>query len=127
MTLTTAGKPGESDAQLMNRAVADTVTQLAQGLKAPPPVPTSAKSLTAHFRANSFADWIAMRNRLAAVSEIRSSELVSLDRYTGRVAIRYQGAPEDLRKALQQHDLDLTGSDPDWALEARGPPAAGKH
>jgi len=72
----------------------------------------------------SLQDWVAVRDRLAAIPAVRSSRLLSLGRDEARVEIRYVGDAEQLRTALAQRDLELDGADPDWVLQRRGAAAA---
>jgi hypothetical protein len=50
---------------------------------------------------------------------VRSSQLMSIDRGGAKVEIHYVGDPAQLRLALAQRDLELSGSDPDWVLRQR--------
>jgi hypothetical protein len=45
---------------------------------------------------------------------------MSIDRDGARVEIRYIGDAAQLRLALAQRNLELSGSDPDWVLRPRG-------
>ena len=62
-------------------------------------------------------EWIEMRRRLAAVPAIRKIELLSLSRREAKIAITYQGTPDQLKSSLAEADLDLGGSDPSWQLQ----------
>ena len=76
-------------------------------------------TLVVRVPAPQLADWIAVRDRLEGMAAIQSSDLLSLDRTGARVSIHYLGDPAQLRLALAQRDLVLSGSDPDWVLERR--------
>jgi Uncharacterized protein conserved in bacteria (DUF2066) len=118
MVVSTAAKPGEGESDLMARAAGDVIAQLKSTWKSANALdPNRGGTLTAHVMARGLADWVAVRDRLRAVPAIKSSELVSFSRDQLQVAIRYIGDVSQLRDALRQRDLDLTGSDPDWTLE----------
>jgi len=126
--VSTVAKPGGSDADMMDRAVTETLRQIEESWKAANILdPSHSGTLTASAQATSLADWVAIRERLAGVPAIRSADLVSLDRGELRLTLHYLGDTNQLRLALRQRDLDLSGNDPDWRLERRGggasPPA----
>jgi hypothetical protein len=70
----------------------------------------------------SLDDWIAVRQRLAAVPAIRGIDLLSLSREEARVRLRYIGNPDRLKADLAAADLALDGGDPVWHLRPAGPP-----
>ena len=114
---------GESDADLLARAVSDTVTQVEEAWKAANILNfRETGTLTARVPATSLRDWVAVRDRLARVPAVRGSRLVSIDRQQARVEIRFVGDPSQLRVALAQRDLELSGNDPDWVLQRRAAP-----
>jgi hypothetical protein len=120
-----AANPGESDADLFGRAVLATVAQVEEAWKAANVLNFSQSgTLTARVPASSLEDWITVRDRLAAIPAVRSSRLVSLDRQEARVEIHYVGDPSQLRTALAQRDLDLSGDDPNWVLQRHSTSAA---
>jgi hypothetical protein len=45
---------------------------------------------------------------------------MAIDRGGAQVEIRYVGDPAQLRLALAQRNLELSGNDPDWVLRQRG-------
>jgi hypothetical protein len=61
-----------------------------------------------------------VRQRLAATTAVRSSQLLSLDRHGARVELHYIGSPDQLRVGLAQNNLNLSGNDPDWILQRGG-------
>ena len=81
-------------------------------------------TLDATVTASSLTDWIAVRNRLRTIAQVRGTDLVSFDRDQIRVAIRFVGDPEQLRTALGAHGLALGGAAPDWTLALQGQPTA---
>ncbi len=115
-----AANPGESDADLMGRAVADVIAQVEEAWKAANMLDTrESGTLTARVPTGTLRDWLAVRDRLSGIPAVRSSRLVTLDREEARVEIRYVGDPDQLRLALAQRDLELSGADPDWVLQRR--------
>jgi hypothetical protein len=121
----TVANPNESDADLLGRAVVDTMTQVEEAWKAANILDFSQSgTLMARVPATSLQDWVAVRDRLAAIPAVRSSRLVSLDRAEARVEIHYVGNPDQLRIALAQRNLELSGADPDWVLQRRSASAA---
>jgi hypothetical protein len=50
---------------------------------------------------------------------VSSSTLLTLDRGGARIEIHFIGDPAQLRLALAQRDLELSGNDPDWVLQRR--------
>jgi hypothetical protein len=122
---TTTANPGESDADLLGRAVLATVAQVEDAWKAANILNFSQSgTLTARVPAASLEDWVAVRDRLAGIPAVRSSRLVSLDREEARVEIHYVGDASQLRTALAQRDLELSGDDPDWVLQRHSTAAA---
>jgi hypothetical protein len=112
---------GESDAALMGRAIADILSQIQDASKAANAVDLSQSgTLTARVPIAQLQDWVAVRNRLTGIPQVRSSQLVSLERRVALLRIEYVGDPGQLRQALAQRDLDLSGNDPDWILQQRG-------
>ena len=123
----TAANPGESDTDLLGRAVLDTMNQMEEAWKSANILNFGETgTLTARVPATSLKDWLAVRDRLAATPAVRASRLVSLDREEARIEIHYVGSADQLRTALAQRNLELGGSDPDWVLQRTGaaaPPA----
>lgn len=107
--------PGENDADFFKRAVGVVVAGIEHGA---PPAAVAAKeaSLTVTVPIANLGDWVALRQRLAAVPAIRKIELLSLSRQQARLAIRYTGSPDQLKSKLAEADLALDGSDPDWRI-----------
>ncbi len=123
--LTTAAKPGETQAEQMARSVASVEAEVGQAWKNANAVnPGTGGTLDATLAAGSLGDWIAVRNRLRTVPTVRGAELLSFDRSQIRVAIRYIGDQNQLRTALGERGLELAGADPDWTLALHVEPAA---
>jgi hypothetical protein len=124
----TSAKPDETEASLMGRAVFNVMAHVGSSWQPAAAAldPNEGGTLDAVMQSGSLTDWVTVRNRLRAVPAVRSADLVSFDRNRLRVAIRYVGDQNQLRAALRQRNLDLTGSDPDWNLviQTAAPPPA---
>lgn len=116
----------ESDADLLARAVTGTVDEVEAAWKDANLLDFShAASLTATVPVSDLRSWVAIRDRLAQIPAVRQVELLSLDRQAARIVLHYVGDAAQLRAALAQRNLDLTGTDPDWVLQrhaAAAPP-----
>jgi hypothetical protein len=113
--------PGESETDLLKRAVAAAVADLQHG-RAPNvdkevSLADKVASLAAIVPLASLGDWVEMRQRLAAVPAIRRIDLLSLSRQQAKIEISYVGSPDQLKSSLAEADLDLGGADPDWRLQ----------
>jgi hypothetical protein len=116
----TTATPGESDADAMGRAVAATQAQVEEAWRLANTLDTSQTgTLLARVPAASLQDWVAVRDRLSGVPAVRSSRLLALGREGARVEIRFVGDATQLRQALAQRDLELSGNDTDWVLQRR--------
>jgi hypothetical protein len=120
-----AANPGESDQDFLARAVAGTVAQVEEAWKQANILDYSqAATLTVSVPADDLNSWIAVRQHLAATAAVQSTDLISLDRHGARLALHYVGTADQLRVALAQNNLTLSGGDPDWVLQASGGPAS---
>ncbi|MGO8914692.1 MAG: DUF2066 domain-containing protein [Stellaceae bacterium] len=119
----TTANPGESDADMMGRAIADVMAQVEEAWKAANILDTrQGGTLMARVPTGSLQEWVAVRDRLSAIPAVRGSRLLALDRNEARIELRYVGDADQLRLALAQRDLELTGADPDWVLQRRAAP-----
>lgn len=113
-----ATKPGESEQDLLARAVTGTVAQVEDAWKQANLLDyNQSATLVASVPANDLANWIAVRHLLAATPAVQSVDLISLDRRGARIMLHYLGSTDQLRVALAQNNLELTGGDPDWVLQ----------
>jgi hypothetical protein len=111
---------GEGDAALMTRGLADAMARVEEAWKVANILDVrQSGTLVVRVAAGSLSDWIVVRDRLTGIPAVRSSQLMSIDRGGAKVEIRYVGDPAQLRLALAQRDLELSGSDPDWVLHQR--------
>lgn len=112
---------GESDHDLLARAVAGTVAQVEDAWKQANMLDYSqTATLLASVPADDLDTWLAVRRRLAATAAVQSTDLISLDRHGARIAVHYVGSADQLRNALAQNNLNLTGNDPNWVLQEAG-------
>lgn len=109
--------PGEDQAALLGRAVTATASAIAH---ASAPAATAESSVAAVVPITDLGEWIAVRQRLAAVPMIHSIDLLSLNREEARVRLSYVGSPEQLKLALAAADLALDGGTPVWRLRPAG-------
>lgn len=118
-TYTAAGD--ESQADLLAAAIAGTAAQIEDAWKTANIIDFGRNAtITVRVPIDGIKSWIAIRNTLAGIPAIRRSAVVSLDRDEAQLTLDYYGDPDQLRQALAQRDLALTGADPDWVLARRG-------
>jgi hypothetical protein len=118
---------GESDPDFLGRVVAATADQVAEAWKQANIIDyNQAGDLVVSVPISDLAGWLAVRDRLKAIASIQRMDVLSLDRQRALVTLHYVGSDTQLRLALAQRDLDLSGSDPTWELRRRGaaPPSA---
>ncbi|MGH7014630.1 MAG: DUF2066 domain-containing protein [Stellaceae bacterium] len=114
---------GEDEAALLARAVAGTVAQIEDAWKAANILDLSqVATLTASVPIAALQDWVTVSRRLGAIPAVQKTDLVAIDRQHAQIAIHYVGDLTQLRLALAQKDLDLSGDAPDFVL---APHAAG--
>jgi hypothetical protein len=115
-----AANPGESDADLMTRAVTGTIAQVEEAWKTANTVDfNQTGTLVATVPVTDLPGWIAVRQQLSGIATIERTDLLSLDRHNARIAIHYVGGQTQLQLALAQRNLELSGTDPNWVLERR--------
>ena len=113
--------PGESEADLMARAVAAADAEVEEAWKRQNLLSGGSQAvLTAAVSLGSLADWLYVRDRLNGVAGLERSELVALSKQAARVELHYAGDPARLQLALAQRDLVLSGGGTDWTLRRRG-------
>jgi hypothetical protein len=112
--------PGESDADLMARGVADTIAKVEESWRNANLVNLNQTgTLVAAVPVSDLRSWVAVRQQIGAVAIIQRTELLSLDKHGARVTLHFVGDPQQLKLALAQHNLDLGGADPEWVLTPR--------
>ena len=117
--------PGESQADLMGRAVAASIADLEDAWKRQTVLGFGSEAvLTADVPIGDLADWLYVRDHLIGVPAITRSDLLALGKSGARLEIHYSGDPAKLQLALAQRDLTLSGSGASWILQRRGAAAA---
>jgi hypothetical protein len=111
-SVTFTANPGESEADLIKRAVDATAAAIQNGANTIVGDSGPSTSLTVTVPITDLGEWIEVRNRLVAVPTVRRVDLLSLSRQKARVAITYSGTPDQLRSRLAEANLDLGGGDP---------------
>jgi hypothetical protein len=85
----------------------------------------SAAALDVRVPLGGLGDWIALRQKLEAMGEVRRLEVLALARGEARVTLHYFGDPARLAVAMAQRDLDLKEEQGAWTIRpAGGAPAA---
>lgn len=116
-----AAAVGESDGDLMARAIAGIDSQVEEAWKVANIVNYEEPgTLVVTVPGGGLENWVAVRQQLAGIPAIERTEILSLDQQEARIAIHYYGDPAQLRMALAQRDLELSGNSPDWVLVRRG-------
>lgn len=122
-----AANPGEKDQDLLARAVAGTVAQVEDAWKQANILDyNQSATLTVNVPVADISGWVAVRQRLAATAAVQRTDLISLNRQGARIALHYVGTADQLRIALAQNNLTLSGGDPNWVLLPPGaaPPSS---
>jgi len=113
--------PGESEADLLKRAVESIASDIESGVKRNAgPSPDQPASLAVTVPINSLGEWVQLRNRLASVGPIRKIDLLSLSRQEAKIEVKYVGTQDQLKSSLAEVSLDLGGGDPVWRLQPSG-------
>ena len=112
-----AAAPGQTDEALLADAAAAVAAQIQEDWKVDNMLRFDQEDeLVAVVPLAELADWIAIERRLAAAAFMRASELVALSRREARVRLQFFGDREQLRLALAQQDMSLTGGPAKWVL-----------
>jgi hypothetical protein len=120
-----AANPGESDGDLMMRAVGETMARVEDAWKTANILDfRQSGTIAVLVPIGTLQDWVAVRDRLTGIPAVRNTRLMSLDRDGARLEISFVGDPQQLRLALAQRDLELSGNDPDLVLRQRAPSGA---
>jgi hypothetical protein len=64
------------------------------------------------------SEWLAVRDRLAGMAVIHSTDVVLLSRTEVRANLQFVGSTEQLVLALAQSDLALTQEGAEWVLRS---------
>ena len=125
-TGTFTANAGESDPDFLARAVAGTAAQVQDAWKQANIINyQQTGTLTVAVPTGDLKTWLAIRDRLAAIPAIQRTELLAIDRQRALVSLHYVGDAAQLKTALAQRNLDLSGEDPNWLLRQRGAQQSG--
>jgi len=114
--------PGESESELLRRAAAAVVSDIASGWKNEAVAHDDQEgSLTAILPIADLDDWLRARERLAKVPAIHKIALMALSREAATIEIGYGGSIDQLKASLAEISLDLVRGDPLWRLARTGP------
>jgi hypothetical protein len=117
-----AANPGETENDLLRRAVAAIVSGIGSGWKSEAVARYDQEgSLTAVMPITGLDDWVRARERLASVPAIRKIALMALSRQEATIEIGYGGNIDQLTASLAEISLDLVRGDPLWRLARTGP------
>jgi hypothetical protein len=101
---------GEPEPALLQRAVAGTDAQIEEAWKAATVIDFSqAGTLVVNVPVTDLQGWAALNAKLSGISVIRRVDLLSLNRQMAHILLHYVGDPSQLRLALTQNNLDLSG------------------
>jgi len=105
-----AAAPGEPEPGLLQRAAAGTDAQIEEAWKAANVIDFSqAGTFAVNVPVTDLQSLAAVNTRLAGISAIQRTDLVSLNRQMAHILIHYVGDPSQLRVALAQSNLELSG------------------
>ena len=111
------GKPNESESDLCRRAADAIAADLDNGWKNAKGGPGDQfGTLIVTAAISGLDDWLALRDRLAALPAVRKIDVKALSRQEATIEIQYLGTLDDLKASLATAKLDLQGGDPTWRL-----------
>jgi hypothetical protein len=114
--------PGEHESELLRRAAAAIVSDIASGWKNEAAARNDQEgSLTAILPITDLDDWVRARERLVKVPAVRKVALMALSRQEATIEIGYGGGIDQLKAGLAEISLDLVRGDPLWRLARSGP------
>jgi hypothetical protein len=114
--------PGEGESELLRRAAAAIVSDVASGWKNQAVAHDNEEgSLTAILPITDLDDWLRARERLAKVPAVHKIALMALSREAATIEIGYGGSIDQLKASLAEISLDLVRGDPLWRLARTGP------
>jgi hypothetical protein len=115
------GDQGESLDQILQRAAVDLTRAIDDGWKAANLLQYDKQgSLVAVAPLASFADWLAIRDKLARATAVRSYDVAALSRNEAALVLHYVGEQGQLESVLMQNGLVLTWDEEHWALRNTG-------
>jgi Uncharacterized protein conserved in bacteria (DUF2066) len=115
-----AANPGESADDLLHRAVAASISEIASGESGWKEEPVAGYdrlgSLTAVLPIAGLDDWVHVRERIAGLPAVRKIALVALSREEATIEIGYVGSLDQLKAGLAGISLALVGDGSSWRL-----------
>ena len=115
------GAPGESQADLLARAVGRVIAQVEGGWKQANMLRFGRENkLRIIVPLAGLPGWVEMRRRLSDLAVVISIELTALSRDQAEVLLNYLGETEQLMLGLEQSDLALNFEDRGWVLQTEG-------
>ena len=114
-------KPGETADLLVARAARDVARAIDAAYKQSNAVEGErAESLSAIVSLSGLDDWLAVRERLSHVPQVRSWELVSLSKAEAAVVLHTAVGPEKVKAALANAGLQLEWGGSFWTMRTAG-------
>ncbi len=121
------GRPGEAAEALFRSAAADVAAQLSETYKQKSVAGGGAAAggpggqVPALVPLNGMQDWLAVRDRLSRLPQVKRFEVISLNRHEAALMLHYAGEPAQLEAVLTQAGFELApGAGGAWTLR---PPA----
>lgn len=112
---------GESEAQVLSRAASDIQRAMDTVYKQPNLLQFDrAGTLSAIVPLGGLEDWLAVRERLGRVSQVRRYEVVSLSKEEAAVVLHIVGDQEQVKGALGNAGLQLSWGDGFWTMKPVG-------
>lgn len=111
------GDSGETLEQMLTRAAFELVRSVDDNWKAANLLQYDKQgSLLAMAPLKGFEDWLAIRDKLARASAVRSYDLAALSKSEAALVLHYVGEQGQLESVLMQNGLVLTWEDEHWSL-----------
>ena len=90
--------------------------------------PNARGTLTADVKVNSLNQWGVIQTALSGIDNVTNVQVVAMDPGYARLSIAYQGSAEQLRNAMSEQGLALTGRAGQWMITtgARQNPDGGR-
>jgi uncharacterized protein DUF2066 len=116
---------GEQEPDLLQRAAVGTDLQIEEAWKAANVIDFGqAGALAVNVPVSDVQSWAALNAKLSGIAVIQRVDLLSLNRQMAHILIHYVGDPSQLRLALTQSNLDLSGDPSSLVLVTHGAAAS---
>ena len=110
-------QPGETAEQMMARAARDMARALDAGYKQTAMLQfDKSEALSTIVPLSSLDEWLAVRERLGRIPQVRSYEVVSLSRAEAAMILHLAGDPEKARMAMADAGLKMEWSGGFWTM-----------